>query len=156
MTIAPLPTEAQVKTLIYDWYRKLDQHAPLADYLPLLADEVTLVFPEATLHGKDAYSAWYQGGQGMPGVINLFFDEVHELKRIDAALHGDDLSSWRADVLVVVKWEARKWSAPNPKSVYLGFDAWQRWKLCVLPDGRLAIREYIVDRLEKLQGSADL
>jgi len=156
MTIAQLPVEADVCVLIYDWYRRLDAHAPAAEYLPLLADDVRLVFPEATLQGKDAYLAWYQGGQGMPGVINLFFDEVHELKRVDVAVRGADAGSWRADVLIVVKWEARRWTAPQPKSTYLGFDAWQRWTLGLSTDGAPVIREYIVDRLEKLQGSADL
>jgi hypothetical protein len=155
--ISSLPSEADVRVLVYDWYRKLDAHAATAEYLPLLDDACQLVFPEATLVGKDGFAAWYQGGaKGLPGVINLFFDEIHELKRVDIALHGNDPGAWSAELLLVVKWEARRWTPPQPKSAYLRFDAWQRWTLRLATDGRLVIREYIVDRLEKLQGSADL
>ena len=58
--------------------------------------------------------------------------------------------------VIVVKWEARRWTPPQAKSAYLGFDAWQRWTVGLSVDGRPVVREYIVDRLEKLQGSVDL
>jgi len=157
MVSATLPNEDAVRVLAYEWYRKLDTHAPLQDYLALLADDCRMVFPEATLTGKDSFSAWYQGGaQNLPGVINLFFDEKHEVKRLDVKLSGDKPSDWQADVLIVVKWEARRWTPPRPTSDYLGFDAWQRWTVRLSADGRPVVRDYIVDRLEKLQGSADL
>jgi hypothetical protein len=152
-----MPSEADVRLIAHDWYRKLDAHAPTAEYLPLLDDACRLVFPEATLIGKDGFAAWYEGGkQNLPGVVNLFFDEKHELKRVDVAITGNDLASWRADLLIVVKWEARRWTPPQAKSAYLGFDAWQRWTVGLSADGRPVVREYIVDRLEKLQGSVDL
>src|SRR5690349_10758907 len=107
MPDAALPTQSDIRGLVYEWYRKLDYHAPVDEYLPLLSDEdVMLVFPEATLHGKDAYAAWYQGESEkfkLPGVINLFFDEVHELKQVNITISGNDRASWRADVLIVVK-----------------------------------------------------
>jgi hypothetical protein len=151
-----LPTEGDVRVLVYNWYRKLDQHLPVEDYLPLLSDDCRMVFPEETLNGKDAFSAWYRGGQNLPGVINLFFDEVHELKHVDVALTGASAREWQAAILIVVKWEARRWAAPDPKSAYLAFDAWQRWTIVLSGDNRPVIREYIVDRLEKLAGSVDL
>jgi hypothetical protein len=160
MPDSALPTHAEIQTLVYDWYRKLDSHVPVDEYLPLLSDDGTLlIFPEATLEGKDAFIAWYQGGSEkfkLPGVINLFFDEVHELKRVDVAISGNDPASWRADVLIVVKWQAHRWAPPKAKSEYLGFDAWQRWTVRLSPAGKPVIRQYIVDTLEKLQGSADL
>jgi len=158
MPNAPLPSQSDVDVFVYDWYRKLDSHVPVDEYLPLLSDDCELVFPEATLQGKDGYAAWYRGGaRGMPGVINLFFDEVHELKRIDVAISGSDSrDSWRADLLIVVKWQAHRWAPPKPKSDYLAFDAWQRWTLRLAQTGKPVIQQYIVDRLEKLQGSADL
>ena len=42
-----------------DWYHKLDVHAPLV-ILPMLADELEMKFPEASLRGQAA-SAWYEG-----------------------------------------------------------------------------------------------
>jgi hypothetical protein len=152
------PGEADVRSFVYDWYRLLDRHAELNQYIPLLSGaDAVMVFPEARLEGVDAFSAWYRGGSqkfNLPGVINQFFDEVHELKRVDVSLSGT--GGWRAEVLIVVKWEARRWKPPNPKSEYLAFDAWQRWVLKLSPAGRPVIQQYIVDKLEQLQGSADL
>jgi hypothetical protein len=85
------PIEAEIRALVYDWYRKLDVHAPVEEILPALAEDATMVFPESTLSGLDAFKAWYQGGSAgsaLPGVINLFFDERHELKRVDIAVNG--------------------------------------------------------------------
>jgi len=157
MVTATLPTENSVRVLVYEWYRKLDQHAPLLECLAMLADDCRLVFPDVTLTGKESFAAWYQGGaQNLPGVVNLFFDEKHEVKRVDVKLSGIQPSEWQANVLVVVKWEARRWTPPRPNSDYLGFDAWQRWTVGLSVDGRPVVRDYIVDLLEKLQGSADL
>jgi len=160
MTQPAVPAEADVRAFVYDWYRKLDLHADVGQYLPLLSGaDAVMVFPEAKLQGVDAFSAWYRGGSpkfDLPGVINQFFDEAHELKRVDVCIAGNGTGDWRADVLIVVKWEARRWQPPNPKSEYLGFDAWQRWVLKLSPAGQPVIQQYIVDKLEKLQGSADL
>lgn len=160
MSDAALPTHADVRALVYDWYRKLDVHAPVEEYLPLLADNgAKLVFPEATLEGKDGFVAWYQGGSEklkLPGVINLFFNEVHELKSLEVTISGDDSENWRADVLIVVKWEAHRWEAPKATSDYIAFDAFQRWTVRASHTGKPVIQEYIVDALEKLQRSVDL
>jgi hypothetical protein len=159
--MSALPTASDVRDMIYAWYRLLDGHVDVKEYLPYLhPSRLKMVFPEATLQGVDAYRAWYMGGVpkfDLPGVINIFFDEVHELKRIDITLAGtDDPATWQADVLIVVKWEARRWKPPAPKSEYLGFDAWQRWVLTLSPQGKPVVEQYIVEKLEKLQGSVDL
>jgi hypothetical protein len=153
------PIEAEIRALVYDWYRKLDVHAPVEEILPALAEDATMVFPESTLRGLDAFKTWYQGGSAasaLPGVINLFFDEKHELKRVDIAITGSG-AAWRAEVGVVVRWEARRWKAPDAKSDYLGFDAWQRWAVVPSPKtGKPIIETYVVDALEPLQGSTPL
>jgi hypothetical protein len=162
-----IPTEADVRTLVYAWYRLLDVHAPMEQLLPLLGPDSEMVFPEATLHGIGKFIQWYNGAgndPGLPGVVNIFFDEVHELKKVDIALQGTqpdskgvfDPAKWRATAGIVVKWEAHRWKPPAAKSEYLGFDAWQRWILELSADGRPYIKQYIVDSLEPLQGSAKL
>ena len=81
---AALPSEAQIRGLVYEWYRKLDVHAPVEELLGSLSEDVEMVLPETILHGLEAFRAWYEGGSntlGLPGVINIFFDEKHELKR---------------------------------------------------------------------------
>jgi hypothetical protein len=152
--------EATVRDLVYTWYRLLDQHAPVEEYLPLLSEDVQLVMPEATLDGIEAFTAWYQGGStkyALPGVVNQFFDEVHELKRVDISLDsGATEGDGHATVLIVVRWEAHRWAPRKARSDVLRFDAWQRWVVTRSAQGRPVIRQYIVDRLEPLQGSAAL
>jgi hypothetical protein len=158
---AEVPAEAAVRAFVYDWYRLLDEHAPVEQYLPLLSDDVELVLPEVTLTGPEAFAAWYRGGSetfsSLPGVVNVFFDEVHELKRVDISLDdGAPGAGGHASVLVVVRWEAHRWTPPNARSDVLRFDAWQRWVLELSPQGRPLLRRYIVDKLEPLQGSGAL
>jgi hypothetical protein len=156
-----LPSQADIRAFVYAWYRKLDIHAPVEELLAGLSDTAEMVLPETTLRGIDAFKAWYQGGNdklNLPGVINLFFDEKHELKRVDVSVAANaDGSSWRAEVSIVVRWEARRWRPPAAKSDYLGFDAWQRWVVKLRPDTNTPVIErYIVDALEPLQGSVSL
>jgi hypothetical protein len=155
--------ENDVRAFVYSWYRLLDQHAPLEEYLPLLAGEdVEFIFPEATLKGTEGFAAWYRGGsekyKDLPGVTNLFFDEVHELKVVDISITGSGVAGAGvyASLVIVVKWEAHRWTPPKPKSDVLRFDAWQRWVLTASAQGRPVIRQYIVDKLEPLAGTAAL
>jgi hypothetical protein len=154
------PDEADIRAFVYAWYRLLDQHAPVEEYYPFLAgDEVELVLPEVTLNGTEAFAAWYRGGSkkfNLPGVVNVFFDEVHELKRVDISFDGARKAGSYASVLIVVKWEAHRWTPPKARSDVLRFDAWQRWVMALSPQGRPVIRQYIVDKLELLAGSAEL
>ena len=92
-----LPTALDVRAFVYDCYRRLDAHAEVEQYVTLLADsDLDLVFPEATLNDADAFAAWYSGRPekfNLPGVTTIFFDEVHELKRVDVFLSGSDSTS---------------------------------------------------------------
>ena len=95
---------------------------------------------------------WYAGGGGHPGVINLFFDEVHTLSLVEARSEGPD-----ADVKVVVNWQCRRWTAPAPRSEWLGFDAFQTWRMIRSPEtGRPVISRYVVDELRPMPGSPPL
>jgi hypothetical protein len=140
-------TESEVKQLVDDWYLKLDVHAPIAEVLPLLAGEtLEMQLPETTLHGLDGFQSWYDR------VIHTFFDEVHTLQTLDITINGD-----RADVQLVVCWEASRWNAPAPKSERLAFDAAQRWVVVRSPDTQQpAIVTYIVDSLTPLPGFPNL
>ncbi|MFM2303593.1 MAG: hypothetical protein RLZZ135_1003 [Cyanobacteriota bacterium] len=140
-------TESEVKQLVDDWYLKLDVHAPISEILPLLAGEtLEMQLPETTLHGLDAFQSWYDR------VIHTFFDEVHTLQTLDIAINGD-----RADVHLVVRWEASRWNAPAPKSERLAFDAVQRWVVGRSPQTQQpAIVTYIVDSLTPLPGFPNL
>jgi hypothetical protein len=139
-------TEAAVAQLVADWYEALDRHDPIELVLPYLArNGLAMKFPEGTLRGEEDFRNWYET------VTHRFFDEVHELKDVEVALS----SPIHAEVFVVVNWQARVWDPPAARSVWLGFDATQSWSV-VLQDGTVRIRDYSVDDLAPMPGSASL
>jgi hypothetical protein len=140
-------TQEEVRGLVTDWYKKLDVHAPVEEYQPLLADDdLEMHFPEATLRGLAAFEDWYDR------VSRIFFDEVHTLKELSIEPSGDE-----AAVRLVVYWEARRWNPPNPKSELLKFDAAQHWLVRRSPQtGLPVIVTYVVDSLTPHEGSPPL
>ena len=145
--LAPL-TESEVQKFAADWYRKLDVHAPLEEYKPLLADdELEMKFPEATVTGFAGFSDWYNR------VIGIFFDEVHNVKEATITSTSGETST----VKVVVKWEASVWKPPAPNSERIILDAYQTWIVKRSPEtNQPMIVTYIVDSLEYAEGSAQL
>ncbi len=141
-------TQAEVQELAEVWYKKLDVHAPLEEFKPLLADSgVKMVFPEATVEGWEGFSGWYER------VIGIFFDEVHTLKEVTTTPKGDN----KAEVKVVVKWEASVWKPPAPTSERIVLDAYQTWEVQRSPEtGKPVVLTYIVDELKYYEGSAKL
>ena len=141
-------TQAEVQELAEIWYKKLDVHAPLEEFKPLLADSgVKMVFPEATVEGWEGFSGWYDR------VIGIFFDEVHTLKEVTTTPKDDD----KADVKVVVKWEASVWNPPAPNSERIVLDAYQTWEVKRSPEtDKPVVLTYIVDELKYCEGSAQL
>lgn len=152
--------DTRVTAFVYDWFRKLDVHAPVEEILPLLWSQgLVMNLPEGTLEGLEAFCSWYHG------VIGTFFDEVHDMKALAVEYtglpSGPDIAvdpAWfRAHVRLVVKWESRRWRPPAARSQWSGFDAFQRWVLRINPGtNELVIETYTVDALEPLQGSAAL
>jgi hypothetical protein len=144
--LAPL-TQAEVQAFAEDWYRKLDVHAPLEDFVPLLAEDgVEMVFPEATVTGFEGFKGWYER------VIGIFFDEVHTVKEASLTEAGT-----QSEVKVVVRWEASVWNPPAPYSDRIILDAYQTWQVKRSPEsGKVVITRYVVDSLEYAEGSAKL
>ena len=139
-------TEADIRTMVADWYRVLDQHRDLSDVLTYLVDDgLEMRFPETTARGHAGFTDWYKA------VTNRFFDEVHTLTLVDITA----LSADRAELKVIVNWQARIWNPPAPKSVWLGFDADQTWEVVPGPAGP-RIKTYIVNALNPMPGSAEL
>jgi hypothetical protein len=142
---APL-TEDEVRRFVKDWYDLLDVHAPEADILPLMADDVVFRFPEVTTHGKPPFGTWYDR------IVHTFFDEVHTLKNV-----GVTLTDEGADVDVLVNWQASVWRAPIRNSERIKFDAGQTWKVRRSPDtGNVQLLLYSVDSFVPMEGSANL
>jgi hypothetical protein len=103
-------------------------------------------FPETTARGHAGFADWYKA------VTNRFFDEVHVVKKVEV----ENLTDGRADVAVLVNWQARIWNAPAAKSQWLGFDADQTWVVVAGPDGVPRVATYVVNALAPMPGSASL
>ena len=121
-------SEAQIDEFAQAWYLALDQHVPPARIAELLADDgLQMIFPEKTLHGMGDFLAWYAGGaytdgEKTPGVINIFFDENHNVASVKSEIAGD-----LAKVRVVVAWQASVFVPPAAKSKRISADFTQDW-----------------------------
>ena len=143
----------EIEAFVADWYHKLDEHVPAPEIVSLVLDQgLEYVVPEATLRSRNEFGDWYAGGGDHPGVINLFFDEVHTVSRVETTL-----SAQRVEVKVVVNWQARRWRPPSPRSEWIGFDAFQTWELVRSPEtGSPVIARYVVDELRPMPGPPPL
>ncbi len=147
-TVDEALTKEEIDDLADRWYKALDVHAPVEELYDMLLDDGNeMVWPEGPTHGhKEFNESWYQR------VIRLFFDEVHTISKVDAKIDGE-----RADVEVVVNWQAKIWNPPEPKSKFLGFDAYQTWEVVRSPEtGKAVIKRYAVDKLDPMPGSTEL
>jgi hypothetical protein len=139
-------TDQEVEKLARDWYHALDVHVPIDELWPMLATEgLKFVFPEGERDGTEGFRVWYDA------VTHRFFDEVHTVKQVESKPNGNT-----ADVSVVVNWQAKIWDAPEAKSKWLGFDAYQTWLVARGPEGTPVIQKYVVDSLKPMEGSAAL
>lgn len=130
----------EIRELVFTWFRKLTDHAPIEELLALLKiDALQMKFPETTIDSRDGFIQWYEG------VTRKFFDQVHETKSLDIELHHDS-----ATVRLVVNWQARTWDPPEGYSRFTSMYAYQTWQISKEPNsGRAVIRVYSVDRLEE-------
>jgi hypothetical protein len=110
-------TEDQVRRFAVAWFLALDQHVPVEQCYAMLADEgLRMDFPDGDIRDLDSFKIWYDR------VTNLFFDENHTLQTADVTVKGD-----RADVRVVVGWQASWFEPPAAKSKRVSMDATQDW-----------------------------
>jgi hypothetical protein len=136
--------ESAVRDLATAWFRMLDQHAPVTELLPLLAEDgLVMNFPEGKFHGQGDFEKWYVG------VTHVFFDEVHALRSVR-------VNPASGETQVVVHWEASRWQAPAAKSERILLDAYQTWVVQSSQSGKPVIATYTVDRFEYQDGSARL
>lgn len=147
------PGIRQIRAFVAEWYRKLDEHVPLAEVQTMLLDEgLEYVVPEGVRRNHREFGDWYEGGNGYPGAVNVYFDEVHSVEQVRAVPTERGMS-----LEVVVNWQSRRWRPPVPRSQWTGFDAFQSWDVVVSPStGSLMIARYVVDRLVPMPGSPSL
>jgi ketosteroid isomerase-like protein len=138
-------TKEEIDDLADRWYKALDVHAPVEELHAMMLDQGNeMDWPEGPTRGHAEFTGWYEK------VIRRFFDEVHTLKSVEPAIDGD-----RADVKVVVNWQASVWEPPTPKSKLLHMDAYQTWEVVRSPEsGKAVIKRYVVDSFEEMPDSA--
>ena len=116
-----------IKQFVAAWYLALDNHAPTEDLAALLTDDVQMIFPEATLPGIADFKAGTRrqvlDGTEAPGVINIFFDENHNVVSVDAPAAPTS----EPDLKVVVAWQASWFVKPATKAKRTSLDATQAW-----------------------------
>ena len=123
-------TEVQIKKFAAAWFLALDVHAPTEECEKFLADsELRMIFPEKTLYGIADFEAWYAGGTysdrtRAPGVINIYFDEAHNLQSVQP-----QISAYQATVRIVVGWQASWIEPPAARSKRLSMEFTQQWVL---------------------------
>ncbi len=107
----------QVKIFAAAWFFALDQHVPLEQACSFLADnDLNMQFPDGDIRGFDTFRLWYER------VTNLFFDEIHTIHSVEGTIDGD-----RAELRVVVGWQASWFEPPAAKSRRTSMDATQDW-----------------------------
>ncbi len=143
---APL-TQAEMQQFVDKWYHILDIHAPLEEFLALVADEgIEFRFPEVTVTDKEGVANWYKR------VTHTFFDEIHETKQLAITLNND-----RATVKILTHWQASAWNPPAPKSERQIFLAAQTWTAKRSEHtGQPVVVTYYVDSFNPVEGSSTL
>jgi len=110
-------TMDQIKKFVAAWFLALDQHAPLEQVLTFLAEKDLYVqYPDGDIRDFDGFNRWYKK------VTCAFFDENHNVKSVEGTISGD-----RAQLRVVVGWQASWFEPPAAKSKRTSMDATQTW-----------------------------
>lgn len=133
----------KVKKMVYDWFKKITDHAPVQEMIEFLNPEnLEMVFPEATLKSLEDFKEWYKK------VTHAFFDQVHELKMLDIVIKDG-----KAEVYLVVNWQARTWNPPDGYSKWEGVYAHQTWVVEETENTHGAmITSYKVTKFEPMEG----
>ena len=136
----PALTAAMVKNAILAWYAGTNDHRPVAELLPFLADDVEMRYPDRPdpFTGKEVFKDWYANA------LKSYFDETHHIEACDIKVDGDT-----ATASVIVRWERRTWEPGAATSKYSASLSYQTIVFARDPaNGRLTIRKKIVDKFE--------
>lgn len=147
MTVATSLTSQEVEGFVTLWFHNLDIHAPLEEFLAMVADGgIEFRFPEVTVTDKEGLTSWYKR------VTSTFFNEKHTTKELAVNINGD-----QATVNVLTHWQSSIWNPPAPNSVQQAFLAGQTWTLKRSQrTGRAVVVTYFVNTFDPVDGSGTL
>lgn len=141
-------TEDQIRKFAAAWYYVLDIHAPIEDAYKLLADnDLNMQFPDGDIRDFASFKKWYDR------VTNLFFDEVHNVQSVKSKITGN-----KAEVEVIVGWQASWFEPPAAKSKRTSMNAIQKWVVRGSSKNSYGVEivEYMVERFDYAPGFAQL
>lgn len=123
-------SDDNIAKFVAAWYLALDNHVSTSEITAYVTDDVQMIFPEKTLPNLHDFACWYAGGTytdgtPAPGVINIFFDENHNVVSVETVKKTAD----SVDVKVVVAWQASWFVPPATKAKRTSLDATQAWTL---------------------------
>jgi len=131
----PIAAE-QIRAFAIAWFRALDLHAPIGECFAMLAENALhMNFPDADIRDYASFKTWYDR------VINCFFDEKHTISDIEILSANED----RAEMKVVVRWQAVWCNPPAPDTQRIDLEATQRWVLRPCSSAKNAFGLEIVD-----------
>lgn len=110
-------TIEQARLFAVGWFLALDEHVPIERACSFLADDgLNMQFPDGDIRDYSSFKRWYDR------VTHLFFDEIHTVHSVNGTF-----SSERAELRVVVGWQASWFEPPAAKSKRTSMDATQDW-----------------------------
>jgi len=133
----------EVKELVYAWFKKLTDKASADELAAMLSGEsLEMKFPDDTLRSLADFRVW------LKKVTVIFFDQVHDVLHLDVRLDGE-----KADVNLIVNWQARTWTPPAAYSELTGFNVHQHWVVVRDPrSGKPVVSVYHVGAFDKMKG----
>lgn len=112
-------TMEQARAFADAWFLALDEHVPIERAYSFLTDQgLNVQFPDGDIRDYSSFKRWYDR------VTHLFFDEIHSVHSVDGTFSAD-----RAEVRVVVGWQASWIEPPAARSKRTSMDATQDWTL---------------------------
>lgn len=135
-------TEDEVRQLIHAWGRLQDDHAGLAAFLPIIAEEgFELRFGDQVWQG-------YAGLERHQETKRPFFDEVHLYQWIDVRTSDE-----QSEATSVMQWEASVREAPAPRSTRIKAVLHHSWLIKRSPHtGKPVIVRSVVDSFKYVPG----
>ena len=110
-------TIEQARLFAVGWFLALDEHVPIERACSFLADDgLNMQFPDGDIRDYSSFERWYDR------VTHLFFDEIHTVHIVNGTFSGE-----RAELRVVVGWQASWFEPPAAKSKRTSMNATQDW-----------------------------
>ncbi|MGZ9033148.1 MAG: hypothetical protein ACXW25_01875 [Rhodospirillales bacterium] len=110
-------TIEQARLFAVGWFLALDEHVPIERACSFLADDgLNMQFPDGDIRDYSSFKRWYDR------VTHLFFDEIHAVHSVNGTFSGE-----RAELRVVVGWQASWFEPPAAKSKRTSMNATQDW-----------------------------